>query len=102
MAFIHGETDLIKAQLKQIFKANGIEEPVKSMADKHEEATAMEMIDSLSIHINKSKQDITYLAEAKTLTRKKFEDLTGELNRLVNVIESERSQSRLETNRNEL
>jgi hypothetical protein len=55
MAFIHGETDLIKAQLKQIFKANGIQEPVKALNEKHEEASAMEMIDSLSIHINKSK-----------------------------------------------
>ena len=62
----------------------------------------MEMIDSLSIHINKSKQDLAYLAEAKNVTMKKFEDLTGELNRLVNLIESERSQTLLETNRNEL
>jgi hypothetical protein len=52
MAFIHGETDLAKAQLKQIFKANGIDEPVKS---KKEEPSAVEMIDSLSIHIEKQK-----------------------------------------------
>jgi len=91
MAFIHGETDLVKAQLKQIFKANGLEEPVKTGKDKYEEASAVEMIDSLSIHINKSKQDMAFLSESKNVTLKKFEELTGELNRLVNLIESERS-----------
>ena len=42
--------------------------PNRSFKDKHEEASAVEMIDNLSIHMNKTKKDLISVTEAKNVS----------------------------------